>query len=454
MKRLRVLVVTVASTGCAFLGSPRGAGGDGNDGFKSAVDMIMGESIEAELDPLKTDADYYRVEGTPGAALFVFTDAKPDDDPFSPAFPDLVITIHGQDEEQIAQNDDPMPRVTHDSSLPIRLPLDGVAFIKVEEFCVSALATEAGCTATHFDEITSSHYSVAAFALDFGLPGNVEESEPNNDAGTATALTYGPIPGSPGSYYTTLVSGTFASLGDIDSYRVNLPPDFDVGTGSALVTALACPAGIEGDGGTSSVGVLTLWDAAGVTKIAEVDAAGGGDLEVPATLATEYLLTAQHGGAQAGGNDYYFLKHYPAGISNDPEVEANNTYLTATALTGAPNDNAGNNFYCRGTLTPGSDTLDHFSFTAIAGESASVYCSAQRAGSGLRGMQFRLMNAADGQDITGGASGAETTTADLRLLDVGLGGVTNVVLQVTAASQDSAVTSNFYQCGIHTSSSP
>jgi hypothetical protein len=422
---------------------PPGPTGDGNDSFAEAA-AISGATgfVDGELETLD-DADYFRVEGTGGGAAYIFTDAKPDDDPFNPAYLDLVVTVFDASEQQIAQNDDPLLRFTQDSALPFVLPADGVAFIRVEDYCASDLA-DASCDAERDAAITEHGYSIGLLEIDFADAGYVDQSEPDS-AGAPAMVTYAPT-STAGAYFMTLLFGAWETADDVDWFGVDLPDDLDVGTGIPMLELYATPGGADADGSAAEVGELTVWDATGATVLAQIDAETDAALRVPVDLAGDYLVTIGRGSGAMGPAAYYFVNHRGSASSNEPEVEPNDVYSEATALALLPEDNA---YFCRGTLAPGgADTLDHYAFTAAQGDVVSVSCSSRTIGSGLRGFSAVLLDGATGQEIANSASNEETAGNPLRL-EADVGTATNVVLQLTATSRDATVTGSYYQCGIH-----
>jgi hypothetical protein len=81
-------------------------------------------------------------------------------------------------------------------------------------------------------------------------------------------------------------------------------------------------------------------------------------------------------------------------------------------------------------------------------DTISVACGGQRSGSGVRGLKAELLNEAEAA-IPGGSS-TETATDDLLIQNVAVpAGDTLLHLRVSAASQATDVTSDFYRCGIH-----
>lgn len=109
---------TTVGSGTGGAPGPCGADKDDNCGFETAEEAeINAEEVEGELEPVDEDVDYYTFEGKKGQALYIYTTAKTGMDPFSPEDPDLVITMYDENEQQIAENDDPFPRRSNDSEI-------------------------------------------------------------------------------------------------------------------------------------------------------------------------------------------------------------------------------------------------------------------------------------------------------------------------------------------------
>lgn len=417
---------------------------DGNDTFATASDMALEEVVQAELNPVATDVDFYQFTGTANQAIFVLTDSKPDDDPYADGYPDLVVTLYDADQNQIAQNDDPFPRNTQDSALITRLPADGTYYLKVEEFCESELA-QGNCPADYFDGITETGYAVMVTEITWDDEGNVAEPSPDDNAtlatlNNATPMEYG-VTTTAGAYYLTLTHGTFASATDSDFYVVNLPDDLALEGGTPVIQASPYPSGIGGDGASIAVGRMTLWNATGTVKIAEIDAALGGELSPPVTdaLTTNYILEITNPGGTLGATPFYFLNHNGTAFLNEDETEG-----TPLALTVQDNGDGSISYFSQGHLTPAATDSDDFTFDVPAGMLTSIACGAQRSGSGVRGLTADVVNSG-GTTVD---SGTETATTDLFLEDITLNTGT-YTLRLSADSQDAQVTSDFYRCGIH-----
>jgi hypothetical protein len=94
--------------------------------------------------------------------------------------------------------------------------------------------------------------------------------------------------------------------------------------------------------------------------------------------------------------------------------------------------------------------VDYFAVGAkpVAGDAVFATCSAQRAGSGLRGLKLTLLDGDTMMPIPG-ATATETAdaTASLGNMGAALGTTTNVVLKVEA-TQDTNVKGTYYSCGV------
>jgi hypothetical protein len=216
--------------------------------------------------------------------------------------------------------------------------------------------------------------------------------------------------------------------------------------------------GVEGNGSTADTSVLAqvttkqapdtvialanvqLWDYTfGYPELPTIT--------MPCNKGTDYLLTlSRDAGAMTGTNDFYFFDHYQYG-SGKVEVEPNDA--TAQVLMLSPTeDGTGHVTSVNGDIGKagvGGD-MDQFTVNVPAGMGlASALCSAQRDGSGLRGMQVSLLD--DKGMFLKNGSGIEGED-HLVFVDSALvpTGTTAITMQVIAESQDANVTSNYYFC--------
>ena len=93
-------------------GTDAGPGGDGNDSFATAQDASSGE-VMGRISPAG-DVDFYSFTGTAGQWLIVATEANPED---MDGMVDTVVTLFDSGMNQIAENDDAVPRVSTDSEI-------------------------------------------------------------------------------------------------------------------------------------------------------------------------------------------------------------------------------------------------------------------------------------------------------------------------------------------------
>jgi len=440
--------VTVTSTGGGGTG---GQSGDGNDTIATAtpaeVDPDTGTQFgQGDLDPAATDVDFWAFDGVKGAAYFG-SDAKPDSDEFADGYPDLVITIFDSAGNQIAQNDDPFPRSSQDSSLYTVLPADGKYFVKVEEFC----HLSSDCPSDYFDNLTETAYAVFMIPVDGADNGNVAEGgEPNDTLATATPMEYEPVDGMAGSYYLSVGFGDLSSGTDIDAIKFTVPADVTVDPTSRLSSSFEFPPpGKDGNGSGINPGLIQITDTAGVV-IAEFDMSAEkndtsrANLSVPLTAGSDYLLKIGAGGPSnaPSADPFYFVLH-GNGSGNPVETAepANDLAATAEVLTEATGTTS---YFIEGDL-PTADVADYFSLNVEPGV-LSVVCGGQRGGSGLRGLTAAVTKT-DGTTVLGTAT--ETATTELLLQDIDTSAETKVLVKLTKASQDPNVTSSYYRCGFH-----
>lgn len=452
--------------------------GDGCDSFEDAdtnpecaTEVFKpGDQLQptvGELLPIDADNDYYKFTGSAGQALFIFTIAKTDQsspDPFAEGYPDLVITLYDQNKNQIAQNDDPIPRTTQDSSLYTVLPADGTYYIKVEEFCQVIGAASPGCDAAYFDAIIEPLYGLVVTELDGAEDGTVFEGTDTDMAQPIESTEY--VENTAGTgYYAIPVMGTFKDGTDVDAYTFTVPNAIPVSNdpmydGREVAVIEVFPTGMDGNGSAVPTGKVWIEDSNGAivgqvdgTKLDPID---GYALEAPIKFGEQYTLKVQAGGAaSAGGNNFYYVYHYRNGSNpaekGDVDMSTNNNTL-ATAETLKANTSTGGyaGGFISGDITAGD--VDYFVLESKpdTGDMVFATCSAQRAGSGLRGLKLTLIDADTGANIPG-ATATETDSASASLGNMGaaLGNTTNVALKVeTTMGQDANVAGTYYSCGV------
>ncbi len=445
-----------SSSSVAQSGSGGGSTGDANVSCDTAADLFIDDpGLQDVLDPIDTDEDFYKFKGTKGQALQLSTDAKPPADEFDTTYPDLVLTLYrkqGGQWVQAAENDDPFPRSTNDSSLYTILPAS-----EDDEYCVritecNVWVGQPGFCAPSAD-ITTYDYALGVGMIDASLESISDEKEPNDMPEEGTAIEYAKNPMT-ANYYLSLAWGGFSSATDVDIWKFNVPADAVTVMGDRSVCNFDFyQGGDQGSGSTALNGVIAyVTTAADPTKIlAQIDATAGttpGQIAVPCQVGTDYLFfMTRKAGSTAGENDFYFVNHVGTG-SNPLEGPMNDAIGMPEALKPTPNGMQ-TSYFVDGDIDMAPMDIDYFSVDVPAGTATvSVACGGQRSGSGLRSLKASVLGAND-MPITGGTS-TESEIKDLFIQAANVpAGLTSLKVKIEATSQDPSVTSTFYRCGIH-----
>lgn len=442
------ITTTVTSSSTSSSGN---TGGGGNHSFDTAAPMAVGDLVDGDLYPTGA-VDYYSFPGKAGQAVTIFTQAQGSSSPFDPVWVDTVVTLYDANQKQIAENNDAIPRRSGDSELITVLPADGTYYVKVQECWSWAGAPASTCLGVADKDATN--YSLGIVEMDPTQDGTVKDEEKGNDATNATAMTYAMASS---GYYLSVLYGTYTSATDVDVYSLTLPSDYVTVTAGAraLVEFWVLPPGKSADGSTTPVGKVYLVDPADPTKhVAEVNGPDHKDeifMWPPVDLSKEYWLFVEHPATAAGTNDFYVALH-GGGVSNPVEVDdtANDTPAGAESPQDEP-DADGHHYYVDGDIGNGAADVDYWKVPVGAATQIAVACSAQRGGSGLRGFKAIVADPGDGMSApTPLYQAVESATSDAgtAYLDIPAG-VTNLLVKMSAASQDPNVTSSFYHCGIH-----
>ncbi|WP_437304357.1 PPC domain-containing protein [Sorangium sp. So ce388] len=429
---------------------------DPNDSIETAESIeIDGDQVDATLEPVDADQDFYRFTGTKGQALYILTDAKPEKKETDPTYPDLVVSLLDAQGKQIARNDDP-PQGGNDSRLITVLPADGDYYLLVEE-CTSALGP-GSCSPA--ENIENFDYALRISLLDPAAADDdslIEDKEPNDEAAQALPLHYEALEDDTG-YYTTFLIGGFESAMDVDVYSFTLPeaPAAEHGLRATLVTS--APPGAEGSGSTVDVSEITVFDAADLTTpYAKVDPSKGGSIEVPVKVgeAAEYLVFVKRSQGDVGANDFYILLHNRVAIDGIEAQDLTNNLATTPEgdLYSYELRGGGIGYAVDGQLADGitADT-DHYAIpvpeNADETWKVSAFCSAQRHGSGLRELTVTLLNG-DGTELGEGYTATENETTDLTIAGVDLPASpaeNRLLVKVSAGTPAADVTSRSYDC--------
>lgn len=430
--------------------STTGAGGevesDGNDDFDTAEKISVGATIDAFLEPW-SDQDFYVFQGAKGQAISF--SIKADEVPFDVYTIDTALTLFDASKSRIAENDQPVPSTSDDAQLFTILPADGTYYLRVAE-CWAWSKDAAGCAKPKVK--LSTAYTLRVVDLSVAAPGVVVDPEKGNDVAAATAVTYADVPAK-GARPLSVLYGRFDAADDVDVYSFDVPADLaPVAPGARLVgTEWLLREGPAGDGASTPVGkVYITTQADPTTRLAQID---GGDfggygarLWPPLDVGGHYYLFIEHPAAPLGENDFYIDLH---GANSSRPVEQreieNDSAATPEPLVAVDTGS----FYIEGDLGNAATDVDHFSFdvTGSAGKEVTAACISARAGSGLQAFEVDLL---DGATLSPLAVVKETAQTNAYTMAIPVpNGASTMILKLSAAGQDSAVSGTFYRCGVH-----
>lgn len=450
---------TTTSSSSSTSGDPCSGG---NHAFECAepieVSSMSGATAGTLVDA-DTTKNFYKFTGTKGDRVVAIADAQGlagtngDDNTVI----DPVLTIYDANKVQISQNDDQWPRFGRDSQLFTVLPSTGDFYLVVED-CNTAFPG-AGCAPP--GEVLTFDYEVQINKTDAVVAPEFNAAEPNDNQGAAIAITYTKTNN---TYGTVLVNGSFGAAADNDYFTFTAPADTTVdASGRAHAEIWAQPIGADnGDGSTVNTKIQIIDDMTQAV-IAEIDQAnhsnGGTNspvhMSVPIALDRKYYMVFLPSGTPSKPDtDYYFTQNFVGSFyygeyENEVVAGGNDTVATAQALT-TPMMVTSHAVFVDGDLDFAND-VDIFSYAVPAGDTlVSIFCDAQRQGSGLRGAKFTLLDGA-GNPITGG-SFTEAANKDGFLTDVQMpANTTTVYLKVEATLAPSAtVEGRYYHCTLVT----
>lgn len=464
-------VIATSTTGCGGDTKTTSTGGNGGGGAggggevlpsvagcKAAATYTLGAMTDAmgELNPVATERDYIKVDLKKGQTVFLGANSKPADDPYGEAYPDLVMTLFsGDGTTQIAQNDD--GATSNNSELYYIVPEDATYCVEITECFVMFGADVCSDPAL----ITKFSYTFGGFEINPDQPLVTVDKEPNESAPEATPinLVKFPDPPQPTLGYQSVMWGGFSSATDKDVFSFTAQSDFQVeADGRPLCIFSFYQAGIEGNGSTADMNVLAevatkaapdaiiaqanvqLWDYTfGYPELPTIT--------MPCTKGTEYVLKMSRSpGATVAKNDFYFFEHYQYS-SNTKEIEPNDA-SPQPLQTSATSDGTGQVTSVTGDILKSGDggDKDTFEVNVPAGLGlASAVCSAQREGSGLRGLQVSLLD--DKGNFLQNGSGIEGEDHIVYIDSARIpAGATTVTMEVVSGDQDPNVSGKWYTC--------
>ncbi|MBI5477370.1 MAG: PPC domain-containing protein [Deltaproteobacteria bacterium] len=421
---------------------PDGAGG--NHSFETAEAIAVSSTSTPGVISAPGNVDYYKFEGTAGDWIHIHTEAAT----LIPASScDTVITLYDQAQVKLANDDDARPALNNDSEIIYLLKATGTYYVTVQDLTSWKVGQVPAGGSTY-------KYSLTVARIDVNKQGVVHDTEPNDTAAQAQAMTYYPA-GSTDSR-AALIIGAFETQDDVAVFAFNVP-EHDGGVAERNMSFDLMPWGndaVDGNayGSTTPLGEVSVTDPTGATTIARIDNAPTDATTklAPALAPGDYLLWVKHPATALGSNDFFVIK-VQLRTENPPEAEApgatgaNDTPGTAEALAPLDLGSGRRGYFVLAHLIPAD--VDYFSFSVNAGERVSVSCGAARSGSGLRWLEASLRNASDA--VLSGGTVTDALSQDLRLSDITTGGTGTYYLRLQSSGQASGVTGDFARCAVY-----
>jgi hypothetical protein len=437
------------TAGAAGSGGTAGAAGAGGAASCATAMAINVDVTLMENLPTGT-SDFFSFTGTKAEALVIDAVAdylNPNDPtPFDANTIDTVVSLYDAAGQKIAENNQ-IPGTGNDASLFTVLPADGTYCIRVTDCWVWSKESGATCALP----VAKAHtaYEFELYEKDSTQGNVVEPPTPDpgtNDPAGATPLKFEMAQGE-ATYDRTDIYGFFGPAPDVEWFSFSVPANVPVNSGRLTAYITPMPWGTTQDGSTEAIGPVTVTDATGSTVLASIDGASG-EIEIPVTATTPYLLSISRNDGVIGSNDFYVTFLNVDG-SEQVETGGNDTMATAEALLPDAAPNGGTGYYVDGNLAQAGVQTDFFSAAVPpnlpAGSTVYADCAGWYFGSGLRGLTATMLD--DGGMQLGTATESQGITAYVAPLAVPAGAQT-IYLEVSAASQDATVTGTYYGCAV------
>ncbi|MBM65230.1 MAG: hypothetical protein CMH55_03230 [Myxococcales bacterium] len=395
---------------------------DGNDDLSGATPMENGRA-EGVINPAG-DLDYHSFQGEEGAWMSISTEANQQDDPSKI---DTAITLYDADGNQIADNDDAVPRRNTDSEILIKLPYTGTYHVMVQEFSTWTQQDMA-------DEGSPDYtYTLNAFPLNLDAEIVTADSEADDQGVSVLGTTDNGF---------GLGMGTFTAADEEDHFDITIV-EADEG-GNRNVTFQLIPSGTDGYGSTANTVDMWVVNKADDSIVGRVSAEVGQNGEISPSLAPgDYRLTVA-APASLGDNPFYVFKIFVGSSDNAPELDdaANNTAEGAQALEFQDNNGRRSGFLMS-TLSEGD--VDYYSFDLRQGELISLACGSRSSGTGVIDLTVAI------EDLEGNQEGTWTELPNemLYVRDAGVTQPGSYLLRLSAGSFDPEVTARNVRCGLH-----
>jgi hypothetical protein len=373
---------------------------------------------------------------------------------------DTVVTIYDSNMNQIAQDDNAWPSFGTDSQLFFEVPATGDYYLVV---CACSAAFSTGCGTA--SDVTYFNYYTFVANVDL-----LRESAPeiyggktqNGTIADAVTVPYqlDTAAGATG-YDQDIIDGNLQSATDTQVFAFTPPTASPVPTGTEAHVDfyVQTPGANDGDGSTASP-IVWVTDSTGTNVLARLDVSnygngdsmtdGPADLALPVTLGSQYYLFVQNTVTTSNPTtDYFFILHEVDSSNPLEQTSAHGTPATAQVLTAASGETG--DYFVSGTIAdPGSEEDWYEVDAPSSSTTVTVSCAAERFGSGLRGTTMGLYTVSGGTPtLITGTGATEAANMEFTQTNVAIpSGTTKAYLEVTAASQDPAVTGNYYECGV------
>lgn len=442
-----------------------------NDTAETASCLLFDQKVPGLLDPTPKDVDYYSFQGTKGDAIILVATSTGEfkrgrltlldatknlvasaavDQKFDKYDPRNfeIFWSSVSDFDNYPWNDS--------NTIETVLPETGTYYVKLTDCYTSVDCGNWGAPlnastpySLELHRITS--YDPSSHKFNFETGGMVtDKTNDSATSGSTVSITEFPTDMQiPAAGASSIFYGNFDSATDVDIFKFKVPLDAAMDFKDGYVADFRpVAAGTSGNGSTSPIGALTILDASGGTILASVDVSKveAPQLRVLLQPDTEYYLKVeQQPGGPTGNNNFYFI-HYYAEVTEFIEDSA----MTNTAVT-TPDDLGDFDSYYFYHLAEvwgnlGAGTTDYYQFNYPQASHFNVVCSAERLGSGLRGLKMGAFTSSAGHVQIDAPPTAEPTILDVDIRGVVPVNDTSVIFSVSATSMDPMNPSTYYRC--------
>jgi hypothetical protein len=443
-----------------------------NDTPETASCLLFDQKVPGLLDPTPTDVDYYSFQGTKGDAIILVATSTGEfkrgrltlldaaKDPIANAAVELKFATYYDprnfevfwssvsDFDNYPWNDS--------NTIETVLPETGTYYVKLTDCNTSNDCGNWGAPLNASSPYSLELHRIASYdpgshKFNFETGGTVtDQTNDSATSGSTVSITKFPTDmQSPPVGASSIFYGNFDSPSDVDVFKFKVPLDAAMDFKDGYVADFRpVAAGTSGNGSTSPIGALTILDASGVSILASVDVskAEAPQLRVLLKPDTEYYLKVeQQPGGPTGSNNFYFI-HFYAEVAEFIEESAmtNTTVTTPQDLGDFDSQYFWHHAEVWGDL--GAGTTDYYQFNFPPDAHIEVVCSAERIGSGLRGLKLSAFKSSAGNVPIDAPSTDGPTKLDARITGTGATGVTSVIFSVSATSMDPVNPSTYYRC--------